>query len=146
MATRTEYVLWAIGGTDNTPVKSIVTGTYSRATTTGVVTVTRANHGYKKGDNVYFKGTAGTNPPVGEYVITSVANDNTFTFTDTNTTDAVSAQACEIGGGGTIGVAKPQLVGTYFTEALAQAKASALRTSAKYENVITYYYAITNDY
>ena len=152
MATRTKYALWALGGVDTTPVRPVQAGTYSRHATTDVVTVTATNHGYVKGQEVHFVGTAGTTPPVGEFIITSVPDANTFTFQDADVNTAVSGQACLIGGGGNLGVAKPQLIGIYDTEALTQAKATVIRGGTdpqyknRFQNAITFYNAVTQDY
>lgn len=152
MATRTKYGLFVIGGVDTTPVRPVQAGTYSRHATTDVVTVTATNHGYVKGQEVHFVGTAGTTPPVGEFIITSVPDANTFTFQDADVNTAVSGQTCLIGGGGNLGVAKLPLVGIYDTEALAIAKASVIRAGTdpqfknRYQNAITLIIPCTQDY
>lgn len=152
MATRTKYALFALGGTDNTPIRSVQAGTYSRHATTDVVTATATNHGYVKGQEVHFVGTAGTTPPVGEFIITSVPDANTFTFQDADVNTAVSGQACLIGGGGNLGVAKLPLVGVYDSELLAIAKATVIRAGThpeyknRFQNAITLIIPVTEDY
>lgn len=152
MSTRQKYGVFVLGGPDTTPIRSVQAGTYSRHATTDVVTVTATNHGYEKGQEVHFVGTAGTTPPVGEFIITSVPDANTFTFQDADVNTAVSGQTCLIGGGGNLGVAKLPLVGVYDTEAKASARATVIRAGTdpefknRYENVITLIIPVTQDY
>ena len=113
MPTIARVGVFAFGGGRTLPIKPIQVVTYERIVTTGVVNVTLANHTYKKGDEVFFRATAGTNPPIlGLYTITAVTT-NTFTFVDAVTTTAIAASTNALVGGGGFGGPSPELLGVF---------------------------------
>ena len=73
---------YAMTVTNNLPTSS-VNGTYSR-NTSGVITVTKSSHGFTTDEVVNLDFTSGTAVD-GLYKITSVADANTFTVTDSTT-------------------------------------------------------------
>lgn len=128
MPTITRKAIVAFGGGRTLAIKPIQVATYERIVTTGVTNVTLANHIYKRGDQVFFRATAGTNPPIlGSYTITAVTT-NTFSFVDAVTVTAIAAgTACLIGGGGG---SSPgfEIVGIVEDATQATAALNALRT------------------
>jgi hypothetical protein len=154
MATIARVGVFAFGGGKTLPIKPIVAATYERTVTTGVVTVTLAAHGYKKGEQVFFKASAGTNPPIlGLYTITSATTD-TFTFVDAVTVTAISAStACLLGGGG-YGGPGLELLGIFEDATQAAAAITVLKAGTlggqgsvvNFENGVYFTAALTLDY
>ena len=154
MATIARVGVFAFGGGKTLPVKPIVAATYERTVTTGVVTVTLTAHGYKKGEQVFFKASAGTNPPIlGLYTITGVTA-NTFTFVDAVTVTAISAStACLLGGGG-YGGPGLELLGVFEDATQAAATVTALKAGTltgqgsvvNFENGLFFTIPLTFDY
>ena len=92
------YVASATAGTVNifdTIGVPVTSGTYARAATTGVVTVSSTSHGLKTGQTIgiTFAAATGVSATNGNYVIT-VTDANTFTFTDINTAAITAGTAC----------------------------------------------------
>jgi hypothetical protein len=73
----------------------VTSGTYARAATTGLVTVTSTTHGLKTDQliGITFATATGVSATNGNYIIT-VVDANTFTFTDINTTAIAASTAC----------------------------------------------------
>lgn len=154
MPTIARVGVFAFGGGRTLPIKPIQAATYERIVTTGVVNVTLANHTYKRGDQVFFRATAGTNPPIlGLYTITAVTA-NTFTFVDTVTTTAITAGTAALIGGGGYGGPGLELLGIFEDATQAGVAVTALRTGAlggqghvvNFENAIYFTLPVTLDY
>lgn len=69
---------------------TVPTGTYTQTGTT--VTVTANNHGLKVGQPIWANVQTGTSTP-GSYIVTSVLNSNTFSYTSSTSTSTTGALA-----------------------------------------------------
>lgn len=154
MPTIARVGVFAFGGGRTLPIKPIQAVTYERIVTTGVVNVTLAGHSYKKGDKVFFRASAGTNPPIlGEYTITAVTT-NTLTFVDAVTITAIAAGTAGLVGGGGTGGASPDLLGIFEDATQAAAFITTLKAGTlagqgsvvNYENGLFYTCPLTFDY